>query len=195
MYILQPCARRAHRNPPTYIHPPSVGIIYPIPTYIYLEHVRCRKTWMSKRPGCPGTWMSKRPGCPGTWMSWDLEVRKTWMSKRPGCPGTWMSWDLSVRGPGCPGPECPKAECPGAECLWVLPSGWTKYSFLQSLITYFTFNFVLDSILPLGYHFWPLPCPTQFWRVFYPVQPHSAAIYPVLRHSTPFYLGIQRTMI
>jgi len=34
MYILQPCARRAHRNPPTYIHPPSVGIIYPIPTYI-----------------------------------------------------------------------------------------------------------------------------------------------------------------
>ena len=27
MYISPPCARRAHRNPSTYIHPPSVGII------------------------------------------------------------------------------------------------------------------------------------------------------------------------
>merc|ERR1712088_569763 len=35
MYIPQPCARRAHRNPPTYIHPPIVGMIYPIPTYIF----------------------------------------------------------------------------------------------------------------------------------------------------------------
>ena len=31
----QPCAQRVHRNPPTYIHPPSVGMIYPIPTYIF----------------------------------------------------------------------------------------------------------------------------------------------------------------
>ena len=30
----QPCARRAHRNPPTYSHPPSVGMIYPISTNI-----------------------------------------------------------------------------------------------------------------------------------------------------------------
>ena len=35
MYIPQPCARRAHRNPPTYIHPTSVGMIYPILTYIF----------------------------------------------------------------------------------------------------------------------------------------------------------------
>ena len=35
MYIHQPCARRAHRNRPTYIHPPSVGMIYPISTYIF----------------------------------------------------------------------------------------------------------------------------------------------------------------
>ena len=35
MYTPQPCARRAHRNPPTYIHPPSVGMIYPISTYIF----------------------------------------------------------------------------------------------------------------------------------------------------------------
>ena len=31
----QPCARRAHRNPPTYSHPPSAGMIYPISTYIF----------------------------------------------------------------------------------------------------------------------------------------------------------------
>ena len=31
----QPCARRAHWNSPTYIHPPSVGMIYPISTYIF----------------------------------------------------------------------------------------------------------------------------------------------------------------
>ena len=30
----QPCARRAHRNSPTSILPPSVGMIYSIPTYI-----------------------------------------------------------------------------------------------------------------------------------------------------------------
>ena len=30
-YIPQPCARRAHRNPPTYIYSPIVGRIYPIP--------------------------------------------------------------------------------------------------------------------------------------------------------------------
>ena len=35
MYIPPPCARRAHRNPTTYIPPPSVGMIYSIPTYIY----------------------------------------------------------------------------------------------------------------------------------------------------------------
>ena len=34
MYIFHPRARRAHRNCPTYIHPPIVGMIYPIPTYI-----------------------------------------------------------------------------------------------------------------------------------------------------------------
>ena len=32
MYIPPPCARRAHRNPSTYIHPQSVGMIYSIPT-------------------------------------------------------------------------------------------------------------------------------------------------------------------
>ena len=32
MYIFHPRARRAHRNCPTYIHPPIVGMIYPIPT-------------------------------------------------------------------------------------------------------------------------------------------------------------------
>ena len=35
MYIPPPCARRAHRNPSTYIHPPSVGMIYSMPTYIF----------------------------------------------------------------------------------------------------------------------------------------------------------------
>merc|ERR1719458_1332122 len=35
IHIPQSCARRAHRNPPTYIHPPSVGIIYPIQIYIF----------------------------------------------------------------------------------------------------------------------------------------------------------------
>ena len=33
MYISQPCARRANRNYQTYILPPRVGMIYPIPTY------------------------------------------------------------------------------------------------------------------------------------------------------------------
>ena len=37
MYIQLPCARRAHRNPPTYIHPPIVGMLYPILTYIYIQ--------------------------------------------------------------------------------------------------------------------------------------------------------------
>ena len=32
-YIPQPCARRAHWNTPTHIHPPSFGMIYLIPTY------------------------------------------------------------------------------------------------------------------------------------------------------------------
>ena len=27
--------RRAHRNPPAYIHPPIFGMIYPISTYIF----------------------------------------------------------------------------------------------------------------------------------------------------------------
>ena len=31
----QPCARRAQGNPPNYIHPPSVGMIYSILTYIF----------------------------------------------------------------------------------------------------------------------------------------------------------------
>ena len=31
----QPCARRAHRNSPTNILPPSVGMIYSIPKYIF----------------------------------------------------------------------------------------------------------------------------------------------------------------
>ena len=31
----QPCARRAHRNSPTSILPPSVGMIYSIPKYIF----------------------------------------------------------------------------------------------------------------------------------------------------------------
>ena len=39
MYIHQPCARRAHRNRSTYIHPPSVGMIYPISTYIFKWHI------------------------------------------------------------------------------------------------------------------------------------------------------------
>ena len=39
MYIPQPCAQRVHRNPPTYIHPPSVGMIYPISTYIFKWHI------------------------------------------------------------------------------------------------------------------------------------------------------------
>ena len=39
MYIPQPCARRVHRNCPTYMHPPSVGMIYPIPTYMFNWHI------------------------------------------------------------------------------------------------------------------------------------------------------------
>ena len=39
MYISPPCARRAHRNPSTYIHPPSVGMIYPIPSYIFKSYI------------------------------------------------------------------------------------------------------------------------------------------------------------
>ena len=35
VYISQPCIRRAHRNSPTYIRPPLVGMIYPIPIYIF----------------------------------------------------------------------------------------------------------------------------------------------------------------
>ena len=31
----KPCARRAHRNPPIYSHPSSVGMIYPISTYTF----------------------------------------------------------------------------------------------------------------------------------------------------------------
>ena len=34
-FILQPRDRRAHRNPPSNIPPQSVGMIYPIPTYIF----------------------------------------------------------------------------------------------------------------------------------------------------------------
>ena len=33
--VPQPCAQRAHRNSPTYMHAPSVGMIYPIPTYMF----------------------------------------------------------------------------------------------------------------------------------------------------------------
>merc|ERR1712001_309317 len=32
-HIPQPCARRAHRNPPTNIHSRNVGSLYPIPIY------------------------------------------------------------------------------------------------------------------------------------------------------------------
>merc|ERR1712001_789088 len=32
-HIPQPCARRAHRNPPTDIHSRNVGSLYPIPIY------------------------------------------------------------------------------------------------------------------------------------------------------------------
>ena len=39
MYIPPPCARRAHRNSPNSIQPLSVGIIYPIPTYIFNWHI------------------------------------------------------------------------------------------------------------------------------------------------------------
>ena len=39
MYIFHPRARRAHRNCPTYIHPPIVGMIYPIPTYIVRRQI------------------------------------------------------------------------------------------------------------------------------------------------------------
>ena len=34
MFTLQHCTRWAHRNPLTYIHPPNVGMVYPISTYI-----------------------------------------------------------------------------------------------------------------------------------------------------------------
>ena len=33
-HITQPCARRAHRNPPTNIYSPNVGSLYPIQVYI-----------------------------------------------------------------------------------------------------------------------------------------------------------------
>ena len=33
MYISQHCTGRAHRNSPTYMHPPTVGMVYPIPKY------------------------------------------------------------------------------------------------------------------------------------------------------------------
>ena len=39
IYIPQPCARRALRNPPTYIHPPSFGIINSIPIWKYHWHL------------------------------------------------------------------------------------------------------------------------------------------------------------
>ena len=38
MYIPHPCARRAHRNPTTYIHPPSVEVI----CWYWIYHA---KTW------------------------------------------------------------------------------------------------------------------------------------------------------
>ena len=39
LYIPLPCARRAQRNHPTYIRPQSVGMIYPISTYILKWHI------------------------------------------------------------------------------------------------------------------------------------------------------------
>ena len=39
MKISHPRARRAHRNCPTYIHPPRVGMIYPIPSYIIHQNI------------------------------------------------------------------------------------------------------------------------------------------------------------
>ena len=41
-YTPQLCARRAHRNPPTYIYPLSFGMIYPIRTYIFNWHIRSK---------------------------------------------------------------------------------------------------------------------------------------------------------
>ena len=39
MYIPQPCVQRAHRNPSTYIHPPSVDMIYHVnDIYIYIQY-------------------------------------------------------------------------------------------------------------------------------------------------------------
>ena len=35
----KPCARWAHRNPPIYSHPPSVGMIYQISTYTLNWHI------------------------------------------------------------------------------------------------------------------------------------------------------------
>ena len=39
MYTSQLCARRAHRNPTTYIHPPIVSMVYQISTYIFNCHI------------------------------------------------------------------------------------------------------------------------------------------------------------
>ena len=51
-YILPPRARRAHRNSPTYTHPPSVGMIYPIPTYIFNWYIFQKCTFSQP---CVGT--------------------------------------------------------------------------------------------------------------------------------------------
>ena len=39
MYIPQLCSRRAQRNPPKYNHHPSVGMIYPLSTYIIHQDI------------------------------------------------------------------------------------------------------------------------------------------------------------
>ena len=38
-FLLSLALSLSHRNPPTYIHPPSVGMIYPISTYIFKWHL------------------------------------------------------------------------------------------------------------------------------------------------------------
>ena len=45
MYIPQPCAQRAHRNPPTDIYSRNVGSLYPIPIYLYYKMSAEFKNW------------------------------------------------------------------------------------------------------------------------------------------------------
>ena len=58
-YFLQPCARRAPRNPPNYIYSQSVGIIYPI-FFNILEFGICPQSRMSSKSHCPQSRMSSK---------------------------------------------------------------------------------------------------------------------------------------